>query len=49
MAAQLEALIAELDVEIAEAEAAGDAEKIKELREARTAREAWLAQVTSDL
>jgi len=24
-------------------------EKIKELREARTAREAWLAQVTSDL
>ena len=43
MAAQLEALIAELDEEIA------DESKLKELTEARAARQAWLDQVNSDL
>ena len=49
MAAQLEALIAELDGEIAAAKEAGDEAKVKELNEARQARQAWLDQVNSDL
>ncbi|MFY9262926.1 MAG: DUF349 domain-containing protein [Arcanobacterium sp.] len=48
MAAQLEALIAELEVEIAEAEKAGDAKKLKELNSALEARKAWLATVLQD-
>lgn len=49
MAAQLEALIAELDEEIAATKEAGDESKLKELTEARAARQAWLDQVNSDL
>ncbi|MDN6486749.1 MAG: DUF349 domain-containing protein [Ancrocorticia sp.] len=49
MAAQLEQLIADLDDDIAAAEASGNAKKIKELKDAKAAREAWLAQVNKDL
>lgn len=49
MAAQLEALIAELEEEIADAQSKGDEKKVKELIEAKEAREAWLSQVTKDL
>ena len=49
MAAQLEHLIEELDGDIAAAEASGDAKKLAELQDAKSAREAWLAQVTKDL
>ena len=49
MAAQLEALIAELDEEIAQARQAGDEKKLTELNEARAARVAWLEQVNKDL
>ena len=49
MAAQLEHLIAELDDQIAAAEAEGDAQKVASLREDRAARQAWLDQVTKDL
>ncbi|OCA94504.1 ATPase [Actinobaculum suis] len=49
MAAQLEHLIAELDKEIAAAQAAGDEAKLKELGAAREARVAWLEQVQKDL
>lgn len=49
MAAQLKHLIAELDEEIAAAEAAGDAKKLEELHSARQARVAWLEQVTKEL
>lgn len=49
MAAQLEKLIAELDEEIAAAEAAGDKDKLASLKENREARQAWLDQVNQDL
>ncbi|MBR5950023.1 MAG: DUF349 domain-containing protein [Actinomycetaceae bacterium] len=49
MAAQLEKLIADLDEEIAAAEAAGDKGKVASLKENREARQAWLDQVTQDL
>ena len=49
MAAQLERLIAELDTEIAAAEASGDSTRVAELRDDRAARQAWLDQVTKDL
>ena len=49
MAAQLEHLIAELDDQIAAAEADGDAKKVASLSEDRAARQAWLDQVTKDL
>ena len=49
MAAQLEKLIAELDDEIAQAEAAGDEAKAASLRDDRVARQAWLDQVLKDL
>ncbi|MBW4096371.1 MAG: DUF349 domain-containing protein [Acidobacteria bacterium] len=42
---QLEATIAGLRTELAKAEAAGDAKKIKAAREALEAREAWLVQI----
>lgn len=47
MAGQLQALIDQIKVEIAEAEAAGDKKQVKELNEALKAREAWLAQVNA--
>lgn len=47
MAGQLQALIDQIKVEIAEAESAGDEKKVKELNEALKAREAWLAQVNA--
>ena len=49
MAAQLEHLIAELDADIAAAEAAGNEQKAAELKDDRAARQAWLDQVTKDL
>ena len=49
MAAQLERLIAELDTEIAAAEASGDSTRVAELSDDRAARQAWLDQVTKDL
>lgn len=47
MAGQLQALIDQIKVEIADAEATGDKKKVKELNEALQAREAWLAQVNA--
>ncbi len=44
-AAQLESAIAELDADIAAAEAKGDKKKVKELTESRAARTAWLEQI----
>lgn len=49
MAAQLEALIAEIDVDLEKARAAGNDKKVKELSEAREARQAWLDQVNAEL
>ncbi|WP_392399312.1 DUF349 domain-containing protein [Actinotignum urinale] len=49
MAAQLEALIAQLDEEIAQAEATGNTKELENLQEARKARVAWLEQVNKDL
>ncbi|WP_241152948.1 DUF349 domain-containing protein [Neoactinobaculum massilliense] len=49
MAAQLEALIEELDGEIAAAKAKGDDKQVAELEESRRARVAWLEQVNSAL
>ncbi|MDD7465829.1 MAG: DUF349 domain-containing protein [Actinomycetaceae bacterium] len=48
MAAQLEALIAELEEQIAAAQAAGNTEKVHEFEEALAARKAWLAEVLKD-
>ncbi|MFC5280413.1 DUF349 domain-containing protein [Arcanobacterium canis] len=48
MAAQLEALIAELEGQIAEAKAAGDDKKVKEYTSALEARKQWLAAVQAD-
>ncbi|MCI5826078.1 MAG: DUF349 domain-containing protein [Arcanobacterium sp.] len=48
MAAQLETLIAELQEQIAQAQAAGDAAKVQEFEEALAARQAWLAEVLKD-
>lgn len=49
MATQLQRLIAELDTQIAEAESAGDHEKVAELKKDREARQTWLDQVSQDL
>lgn len=48
MAAQLEALIEELEGQIAKAQAAGDDKKLKELNTALEARKAWLAAVRAE-
>lgn len=48
MAAQLEALIAELEEQITEASAAGDEKKVKELQAALEARQAWLNAVRAE-
>ncbi|MCI6573588.1 MAG: DUF349 domain-containing protein [Actinomycetaceae bacterium] len=48
MAAQLEALIAELEEQIAQAMAAGETSKVHEFEEALAARQAWLAEVLKD-
>lgn len=45
MAAQLEELIAELETQIQEAQAAGDERKVQEYTEALEARKAWLSTV----
>ncbi len=49
MAAQLQKLIADLDEEIAAAQAAGDTKQVAQLEENKKARQAWLDQVTKDL
>ncbi|AOZ72649.1 ATPase [Boudabousia tangfeifanii] len=49
MKEQLEALIAEIDAEIEAAKAAGDEAKVAELTNAKSAREAWLAQVNASV
>ena len=48
MAAQLEALIADLETQIEEAKAAGDDAKVREFEDALNARRAWLAEVLKD-
>ena len=48
MAEQLESLIAELEGQIADAKAGGNAKKVKELEEALKARQAWLKAVQDD-
>ena len=48
MAAQLQALISELEGQIAQAEAAGNSAKVKEYEDALKARKAWLAEVLKD-
>lgn len=48
MAAQLEALISELEEQITQAEAAGNTAKVKEYEDALKARKAWLAEVLKD-
>ena len=48
MAMQLEALIAELEEQIAQAQGAGDAKQVKEFEDALAARKAWLAEVLKD-
>ncbi|XCB30040.1 DUF349 domain-containing protein [Arcanobacterium hippocoleae] len=45
MAAQLQALISELELQIQEAQAAGDTKKVAEYSEALEARKAWLSTV----
>ncbi|QRV02921.1 DUF349 domain-containing protein [Arcanobacterium phocisimile] len=48
MAAQLQALIAELEIEIAQAQAAGNEKKVKELTASLEARKTWLAAVLAE-
>lgn len=48
MAAQLEALIKDLEGQIEQARAAGNTKKVKEFEEALAARKAWLAEVLKD-